>query len=123
MEASKLDLSTPSNWKDYLISSLSFLAIFYVTTFSTILFIKHHGNEWLVTDIFVGFLYIFIFTVSIKILLRKLPMAAIFLAAPTIPLFMLMMVISMMPVMQLLDDKIDKLMEDRTLSLTEPGHS
>lgn len=103
----KLDLSSPANWKEYLTISLKFLIIFYLITFCLMIFIKHSGDEWLITDIFVASLYIFIFANFLKKLLYKFSMPVILLAAPTIPLIMLMLVISMIPVIQVFESRIN----------------
>lgn len=100
MDPLNKDLSVPSSWKSYLFDALKFLTIFYISTFCLAVFYIHRGQNWIVPGVFLGILYSFIIIVSVKQLIKKLPMAAIILAAPTIPLFMLITVITMIPVLK-----------------------
>lgn len=93
------DLSVPSAWKSYLPITLKFLGIFYLTTFCLIVFFLHRGNDWMVQGMVISVLYLFVLLVSFKQMISKLPMAAIFLAAPIIPLLMLILVVSMIPML------------------------
>lgn len=103
MDIAKPDLSSPTTWKSYLFKALKFLVTFYITTFCMLVFFIHRGEDWLIQGICLVILYLFVLTVSLKKFFSKLPMPAILLASPTIPLFMLMIVISMIPALQFID--------------------
>ena len=94
------DLAAPVTWKGYLFIAVRFLAIFYIATLCMLIFFIHRGNEWITQGILLGLLYLFILIVSIRQMIKKLPMAAILLAAPTIPLFMLIIIVTMIPLLQ-----------------------
>jgi hypothetical protein len=97
------DLSVPVSWKNYLFIAFKFLLIFYISTLCVALFFIHRGENWLWSGIFLGILYLFVMIISLRQMLKKLPMAAIMLAAPTIPLFMLILVVSLIPILQMLN--------------------
>lgn len=102
MDQFKKDLSEPASWKNYLLDGVKFLLIFYVSTLCLTVFFIHRGKNWILPGFFMGILYLFVITVSLRQIIKKLPMAAILLAAPTIPLFMLILVVSMIPLLQIL---------------------
>ena len=100
------DLTLPESWKPYLIDSLQFLFVFYISTFCIILFFLHKRTHWLAASIILVVLYLSILFFSLRKLIRKLPIPVIFLAAPTIPLLMLISFVSMIPLLQFLDKYI-----------------
>lgn len=102
MDQSKKDLSAPATWKSYLLDGVKFLFIFYISTLCIAVFFIHRRQHYIVPGIFLGIIYLFVIIISLRQIIKKLPMAAIILAAPTIPLFMLILVISMIPLLQLL---------------------
>lgn len=100
MEQSPKDLAIPMNWKNYLFICLKFLGVFYVSSFCLALFIMHKvAHKWGLS-IFMILLYIFILIVSLRKMIKKLPMAALVLASPLIPLFMLIIIVTMIPILQ-----------------------
>jgi hypothetical protein len=99
MDTLKKDLATPSAWKSYLLTVAKFLLIFYAATLGLALLFTHRGQEWIIPGILVGAVYLTIIIFSLRQMLKKLPMAAIMLAAPMVPLFMLILVISLILVL------------------------
>ena len=102
MDQFKKDLAVPATWKSYLLDGVKFLFIFYISTLCVAVFFIHRGQNWIIPGVFLGILYMFVIIVSLRQIIKKLPMAAIILAAPTIPLFMLILVVSMIPLLQIL---------------------
>ena len=102
MDQFKKDLSAPVTWRSYLLDGVIFLFIFYITTLCVAVFFIHRGQNWIIPGVFLGILYLFVIIASLRKIIKKLPMAAIILAAPTIPLFMLILVVSMIPLLQIL---------------------
>ena len=103
MNQSETDLSAPTDWKIYLFIAAKFLAIFYIATFCLIAFFIHRGDVWVIKGIILATIYAFILIYSFAKLIKQLPMPAILLAAPTIPLVMLILVVSMIPLFNLLN--------------------
>lgn len=100
MEPSPKDLAIPTTWKNYLFICLKFLGIFYLSSFCLALFFLHKApHEWLLS-ILMGLLYLFILIISLRKMIKQLPMAALVLASPLIPLFMLIIVVTMVPILQ-----------------------
>jgi len=102
MNPPKIDLSSPTSWKHYLLVAGKFLAIFYFATLGMVLFFIYKPESWIIPGMFLGLLYLFILIYSFKQMLKKLPMAAIMLAAPTVPLFILLLILSFIPIVQVL---------------------
>jgi len=90
------DVSAPETWKSYLLTAIKFLIIFYVSTLCLALFFIHRGPNWIVTGVFLSLVYLFILVTSFRQVIKKLPMAAIMLAAPTIPLCMVIIFLSLL---------------------------
>lgn len=110
MDQFKKDLSAPATWKSYLLDATKFLVIFYISTLCMAAFFMHRGEHWIIPGIFLGILYLFVIIISLRKMIKKLPMAAILLAAPTIPLFMLIFVVSMIPLLQFLEYAINSIL-------------
>lgn len=102
MKNTQQDLAAPVDWKSYLYVVLRFLATFYLLTIALAAFFIHHGAQIPFLALAVGFLYLFIIIFSLVRMIKKLPMPALMLAAPTIPLCMLMMVLSLLPLSKIL---------------------
>lgn len=102
MDSVNHDLTILASWKPYLYSAAKFLIIFYITTLCMIIFFLHRGSDWYLQGAILTILYLFVAIVSLREFAKNLPMAAIFLAAPIIPLCMLLLVITMIPLLQLL---------------------
>lgn len=98
-------IATPRIWKKYSMTLVKFLLIFSTTTLlmEIYIFFIHHGKAWLITDFILVLLYILITIISLIQMIRKLPMAAIMLASPIVPLFMLIIVLVLFPVAQMMD--------------------
>ncbi|OGT52502.1 MAG: hypothetical protein A3E84_03235 [Gammaproteobacteria bacterium RIFCSPHIGHO2_12_FULL_42_13] len=93
------DVSAPEAWKGYLLVAVKFLIAFYISTLCVAIFFIHRGQHWLVPAIILGMLYLFVIVISFRQVIRQLPMAAIMLAAPTIPLCMLLIFLSLLPLL------------------------
>ncbi|OGT55392.1 MAG: hypothetical protein A3F14_01785 [Gammaproteobacteria bacterium RIFCSPHIGHO2_12_FULL_43_28] len=89
-------------WKDYLILSTETFIAFYLASFSLAMYYLKRPLNWIPLGILLLALYLFVIIVCIKRLLSKLPMAGIMILAPTAPLFALLLIISLIPVLQAL---------------------
>jgi hypothetical protein len=105
MTTSLQDDAQPIAWKKYLVAGLQFLVIFYLATLGLGLWFLHRGENWQVAGAILGLSYLLIIIFSAIRMVRKLSMAAIMVASPTIPLCMLIIVVSMLPLLQMLDKK------------------
>jgi hypothetical protein len=85
-------------WKQYLISVAKTMLILYAATFGLALFIAHRGEHWVIPAVIIGMLYLGVFIYCIKRIIQTLPMAGLMIAAPTLPLVLLLMVLSLLPV-------------------------
>ncbi len=97
MQQTNEDLTTPSDWINSVKISIKFLFIFYISTLLLVLFFIHRPGHWIIPGISLGIIYLFVIGVSLYRLIKKLPIAVIMLAAPTIPLLMLIIIVSMIP--------------------------
>src|SRR5579864_5884762 len=89
-----------NDWKSWCkIVTESLLAI-YAATFCIGLFFLHHGVHWVPFAVVLGGLYLFVFVVAVRRILVRLPMAAIMIAAPMVPLILLLLVLSLLPILQ-----------------------
>jgi hypothetical protein len=90
------------NWKLYLTVTAESLIAFYLATFSLAMYFVHRPVNWLVTGIFLIVLYLFVIIVCAKHVFEKLPLSAVMLIIPIAPLFALIIVISLIPIIQFL---------------------
>lgn|GEM_PF-4713634 len=97
------DDAVPLNWKKYLLASGQFLLIFYVATFVLAYYLLHYAHGKLFWTVFLVISYVLVVVLSGVRLVRKLSMSALMIAAPTIPLCMMILVVSLLPVFQMLD--------------------
>ncbi len=100
MDSSEKDLAAPITWKKHLFSAIKFLVTFYIVTLCMAIFFIHRGNDWVMQGILMGVLYLFVIVVSIKQMIKNLPMAAIILAALIVTLGMLIIVVTMIPLLR-----------------------
>lgn len=99
------DDALPGTWKAYVRAGVQFLAVFYLASFCLGMLFLHRGEHWYLQGIFLGLLYLFIVVYSVVRMIKKLSMAAIMVASPTIPLCMLLIVVSLLPTLQALDKR------------------
>ena len=85
-------------WKQYLVIVAKTMLVLYAATFCLALFIAHHGANWIVPGVVIGILYVGVFILCVKRIIQSLPMPALMIAAPTLPLVLLLMVLSLLPV-------------------------
>jgi len=97
------DDALPVTWKQYVFAGAQFLGIFYLATFCMGVLFLRRGENWHLLGIVLGILYGFIIVIAAIRMLRKLSMAAVMVASPTIPLCMLIIVVSLLPTLQSLD--------------------
>lgn len=94
-------MTPPSqHWTHYLIITLQTIAAIYLATFCVAVFYIHHGEHWLIPSMLLGLLYAFTIIISIKRLINQLPMPLLMIAAPTLPLIILLLVLMLIPVLQ-----------------------
>jgi len=96
------DPAEPGTWKKYFPVVMQFLLFFYLGTFSIAWWFYHKGMPPWTQIIPIGIIYIIINVTLVIRMIRKLPLVAIMLAAPMVPLCMLLLVLSMLPILQLL---------------------
>jgi hypothetical protein len=86
------------SWKHHLLSVTKIMLVLYIATFFLALFIAHRGTNWVIPGIIVGILYLGVFIFCVKRIIQSLPIAGLMIAAPTLPLVLLLMVLSLLPV-------------------------
>ncbi len=98
-------IATPYAWYHYLMVGVKFLAIFYLVTLclEVYLYSIHRGQTWDFLDIMIFFFYGSTVLLALIKMIKKLPIAAILLASPIIPLFMLILVVSSFPLLKVID--------------------
>lgn len=89
-----------SHWKLYFLTVFKSMLAIYIATFCLALFYLHRGEHWIVSGIMLGILYLFVFIFSIKKIIQTLPIAGLMIAAPTLPLILLLLVLSLLPILQ-----------------------
>lgn len=100
------DDAQPLTWKKYLLAGLQFLVIFYVATFCLGMLFLHRGANWQLPGVVIGILYVLLVVFSAVRMVRKFSMAAVMVASPTIPLCMLVIVVSLLPTLQAVDQRL-----------------
>jgi hypothetical protein len=90
------------SWQRQMKVVVESLVVIYIATFFLGLFYTHRGTDWLVSGVLVGALYLFVFISCIARIIKKLSMPALMIAAPTIPLIILIFVLSLIPILQLI---------------------
>lgn len=88
------------SWRYYCKIVIESMLAIYIASFCVGVFVIHRGASWLIPGIILGMLYAFVFVVSVKRIISELPMAGIMIAAPTVPLVILIMFLSLLPVLQ-----------------------
>ncbi len=101
-----LDDALPVTWKGYLFTGLRFLIIFYAATFCLGVLFLCRGEHWQVPGLIFGVLYLCLLFYAARRMIKKLSMAAIMVASPTIPLCMLILVVSLLPTLQAVDQHL-----------------
>lgn len=89
------------SWKHYLIFTAQSIVAIYLASFCLGIFFIHRGDHWIVPAVILGVLYAFVLFVSIKRLICELPMPVLMIAAPTVPLIILLLLVTMVPILQL----------------------
>lgn len=90
------------HWKSYLTITAESLLAFYMATFCVAIFFTHQGSQWLLISILLVILYLFVIGVCVKRVIQTLPLQALMLFIPLAPLIALFIVISLIPVLQVL---------------------
>jgi len=90
--------NTIAPWKIYFTSISEAIICFVLTTFCMGIYLTHHDNHWGLT-IAMAILYLICFGITIARTIQKLSLAALMLAIPIVPLFILIIVISMLPIL------------------------
>ncbi len=102
------DDAVPRTWTVYLKACAKFLIIFYLATFCLGLLFLYRGENWVVPGIAIGLAYLLLIIFSAVKLVRKLSLNAIMVASPTIPLCMLILVVSLLPTLQFIYEHLHK---------------
>lgn len=84
-------------WKHYLLTTAKTMLVLYVATFVLAIFIAHRGEHWLIPAVLIGIAYAVVFILCVKHIIQSLPMEGLMIAAPTLPLVLLLMVLSLLP--------------------------
>jgi len=90
----------PPSWKTYFITVTKCMFSIYIATFCLAVFFLHRGEHWILPGMFLVILYLFVFIVCVKKIIEKLPMAGLMIAAPTLPLILLLLALSLLPILQ-----------------------
>ena len=91
----------PANaWRFYLIIVIKYMLALYVATFCIAFFYQHRGVDWLFSGILLTILYLVIFVICVKEIIRGLPLPLLMIAAPTLPLLFLLLALSLLPLLQ-----------------------
>lgn len=119
MQNNILDDAIPVTWKTYLVAAAKFLIIFYIATFCLGLLFLHRGENWLLPGAVIGLAYLVLIMTSAIKMVRKLSMAAIMVASPTIPLCMLIIVVSLLPTLQVVNQHLPQGFSKQQATLKE----
>lgn len=97
-------IAAPAAWNTYLFIGLKFILIFSLCTLllEDYVFFAHQGQAWILADYLLFPTYLLIIILALTQMIKKLPMAAIMLAAPIIPLFMLLIILLSLPLLHLI---------------------
>lgn len=88
-------------WRPYLIVTIETFAAFYLATLAMAVYFTHGGLNWAMASGLMVMLYVFVISVCITLLLKKLSSAALMLVIPIAPLLALGTVVSLIPVLEL----------------------
>ena len=88
-------------WQQQMILCLQSVLAIYLATFCVSLFFMHHNEHWVMPAVLLGLAYAVVIVVSIKRLIQGLPMPVLMIAAPTVPLIILLLIITLFPIMRL----------------------
>jgi hypothetical protein len=89
-------------WKHYLVITTQSIVAIYLASFCLGIFFVHRGDHWAIPAVILGVLYAFVLVVSVQRIVKELPMAALMIAAPTVPLIILLLLVTMLPILQML---------------------
>jgi hypothetical protein len=92
----------PLHWKRQCIITLECLAIIYITTFCLGYYLTHGGHLLSLGGIVASLVYIGILALCTYRIIQKLSLPALMIAAPIIPLIILIFVLSLIPILQYL---------------------
>lgn len=104
----EIHIAKPMSWRNYLFIILKFILLFYILTLfmEDYLFFSHHGQPWLIADFALIALYFLTIIFALAQMIKGLPMAAIMLASPIIPLVMLILTVVSLPILHHVHQKI-----------------
>lgn len=97
-------IAMPVTWNSYLFTALRFIVLFgfFTLLIEEYIFFIHPGQPWIFADFLLLFFYLLIVFISLASMIKRLPMAAIMLAAPLIPLLMLILIVGSLPLLHFL---------------------
>lgn len=87
-------------WKSYVGTALECFIAFYVATFCLAMYFTHKGSAWVLLSIVMVLLYLVVIAGCIRILIKRLSIAALMIIIPIAPLLALTTVISLIPVLE-----------------------
>ncbi|EKD71767.1 MAG: hypothetical protein ACD_46C00103G0008 [uncultured bacterium] len=101
----KPDISPGSGivpWRLYISLTVQSVLAFYIATFSLAMYFLHHGANSIILAVIQVILYVFILAVTIKRVIGYFSPAALMLTIPIVPLLAIILILSMLPILQML---------------------
>jgi hypothetical protein len=86
--------------KLYLGTMVECVAAFFISTFCVAMFFSHLGGQWVIPGAILIGLYLFVLGGCIRLLVKRLPIAAMMLITPIVPLVALILILLLMPLLQ-----------------------
>lgn len=88
-------------WMRYMGSFGLFLVAFFIATFCVAMFFSHlRGGHWVVQGAIMIGLYFFVLGACIRLLVKRLSVAAMMLITPIVPLAALILILMLLPLLQ-----------------------
>jgi hypothetical protein len=76
---------------------------FFAATFCVAMFFSHLGGHWVIPGVIMLALYVFVLGVCIRMIVKRLSVAAMMLITPIVPLVALLLIVMLIPLLQRLN--------------------
>lgn len=87
-------------WKEYSLTLLKVWLAFSIATFALGVYLTHLTGSSLFTTLLMVLLYVSLIVMCIRLLIKRLSVAALMLLVPIAPLAVLLLIISILPILQ-----------------------
>jgi hypothetical protein len=86
--------------KLYLGTLVECLVAFFAATFCVALFFSHLGGHWVIPGVILLALYVFVLGICIRMIVKRLSVAAMMLITPIVPLVALLLIVMLISLLQ-----------------------